>query len=582
MPGVSVYKRSCLPLGLALLVLCSGLYYARLLFAFFTGADTIFQIDTSRFSTFPEMVRVLTQPTMGNNITIGGGIFYRPLTSLQYGIYYAVWGTDPLGYHLSDLILHLAVVLLVFWLGRLIFRSYAAAILSALFFSLHPVVTSALIEPGGAGDIPMTLFFVLTAITFLLYQRSGRRLYLAISLASYLLSLMSKESAMMMWLVILAAILISAGGSQSARHRIRQSLQQVAPFTGLAVAFFFVRLFVLRGLGGYPAESNDPLTILRISGQHLTDYFVDLVSDRTLLGDAATFSELLFISLAVLAVSVLGLSALWGVRRIERLSRMRFTVEAVALAGAAALAGVAVTLPAKTASELLTNVFFSLLLASFYSLALGTVGGNWGFTRLIRRPGNAPWIMVLFLWLYLPLALSQITRTFADYNMYLPAVAFCMLLGYALATGGRKLISEGRALASSREEGTDALKLALAGLTFAVIIFSIASINELQGLKGERPDQVFLKKIASLESKLPDGGSIYIYDFPEEIFPFDGPQQHLLDTYELQAWARISAPDKDVQVNIESYKGGPVKRENLSFDTVWQGESEVALTVRIK
>ena len=69
-------------------------------------------------------------------------LFFRPISSLSYALNYAVWGMDPLAFHLTDVLIHLAATLALYALASMLgLRPWAAAI-SAATFALHPIMAS--------------------------------------------------------------------------------------------------------------------------------------------------------------------------------------------------------------------------------------------------------------------------------------------------------------------------------------------------------------------------------------------------------------------------------------------------------
>src|ERR1035437_2093301 len=79
---------------------------------------------------------------------------YCPLTWLSFAIDYQVWGRAPFGYHLTNLLLHLANTLLVLVFVREILRdrfkyATAAALLTAAIFCVDPLRAD-----SGAGANP--------------------------------------------------------------------------------------------------------------------------------------------------------------------------------------------------------------------------------------------------------------------------------------------------------------------------------------------------------------------------------------------------------------------------------------------
>ena len=74
---------------------------------------------------------------------------YTPLTWLTLGLDYLLWGMDPAGYHLSNVLLHVATAVAFYFLTIQLLRRatgsggedkalWAGAAFAALFFALHP------------------------------------------------------------------------------------------------------------------------------------------------------------------------------------------------------------------------------------------------------------------------------------------------------------------------------------------------------------------------------------------------------------------------------------------------------------
>lgn len=144
---------------------------------------------------------------------------YRPMTWASFGFDYLFWGTEPLGYHLTSLLLHAANAVLVYFLAlRLLALSFyghlsseepivrAGAGLAALLFALHPLRVEAVAWASARGDLLAGLFSLWAVLCYLRYATlSGtvRTWWLAGSLLIYALCLLSKASAITLPVVFL-------------------------------------------------------------------------------------------------------------------------------------------------------------------------------------------------------------------------------------------------------------------------------------------------------------------------------------------------------------------------------------------
>ncbi len=84
--------------------------------------------------------------------------FNRPVELASLMCDSLVWGRHPFGYHLTNILLHAAAVVLAFrWLRQLAVTPMAA-FLAALLFAVHPLVTEAVCEPSNRKDILAAIF----------------------------------------------------------------------------------------------------------------------------------------------------------------------------------------------------------------------------------------------------------------------------------------------------------------------------------------------------------------------------------------------------------------------------------------
>ena len=135
-----------------------------------------------------------------------GADYYRPLLTWSVVIDYLVWGTNPFGYHLTNVLLHTLNALLV---AHIIVRLAGPgkrypALLAALVFTFHPLHPEAVAWIAGRVDVLSAFFFLLTVRCYLAYRWTGHRRHLFFSLVALILGLGCKESVVVVPFVLLA------------------------------------------------------------------------------------------------------------------------------------------------------------------------------------------------------------------------------------------------------------------------------------------------------------------------------------------------------------------------------------------
>lgn len=140
---------------------------------------------------------------------------YRPFTTLSFLFNYAVLGNaaNAAGYHMLNVLLHLANVLLMFQLAQRVLRERMAAFFAAALWAVHPVLTESVANVAGRADLLATLA-VLGGL--LLYDRvlTGARWQRAVAglFAAAVFGVFSKESAaVLLGLMLLWDLVCGAG-----------------------------------------------------------------------------------------------------------------------------------------------------------------------------------------------------------------------------------------------------------------------------------------------------------------------------------------------------------------------------------
>ncbi len=128
-----------------------------------------------------------------NPLRLLGG--YRPLRTLSYAFDYAVWGEQPFGFHLTNIVLHAISSMLAFFVLRRITGAWIGALLGALIFAVHPMQTDSVTYISGRRDVLFGLFYLAAFLSYLRYTEKRTLLRVALFLGFWALSLLSKEMA---------------------------------------------------------------------------------------------------------------------------------------------------------------------------------------------------------------------------------------------------------------------------------------------------------------------------------------------------------------------------------------------------
>src|SRR5260221_3370796 len=95
------------------------------------------------------------------------GSFYRPLQTVTFMLDAAVGGPNPFIYHLTNLLLHIASCLSLYWLLLTLRYQRLPSFILSTIYAAHPVFVSVVAWVPSRGDELLTLFTILSVILFL-------------------------------------------------------------------------------------------------------------------------------------------------------------------------------------------------------------------------------------------------------------------------------------------------------------------------------------------------------------------------------------------------------------------------------
>lgn len=307
--------------------------------------------------------------------------YYRPLTTLSFAIDYQIWGTNPIGYHFTNTLLHCLSGVLLYGLLRSLGMSARAAAGVASIFLVHPVQTEAVVYASSRGD-SHALFYTLlglNAFSALLQKKypaigiyniraqlGSRSLKLLISLF-FAASILAKEIALASILLygVVAVTLWLHGRS---KNNLKESLSVAAGIATVLALYAGLRLTL-------------------VSLQTAVNHFVGTPYGDSVWVRVATFTKVVLIYLGILVV------------------------------------------PYNLHMERTTEVVLSLL--SWYSLAVVLLASGMLYAAWVEyAKQKTAWILLGFLWFsaaLLPVSgIVPLNDVMYEHWLYVPSIGFAI------------------------------------------------------------------------------------------------------------------------------------------------------------
>lgn len=338
---------------LAVIIAATVAVYRPILFNFFVGDDFGHLTWLKEAVVHPELVwKNFYSPWLDGTTTR----FYRPLISVFMVTDYLMWGTNGLGFHITNLLFHLASTVLIFFIARNLLGLTCAAtngsietsdsaegvshpftntwlypLSASLIFGLYPLHTEAVSWITGRVDVIVTAFYLASLWCYMSWRKNSThdRGWLAATLVFMVLGLMSKEMAVTLPVLFIAYEILLHPGKSLIESALR-SLKATVVFWLVIVAYFGLRRYALGTLvGGY----DDSLFFVPdvkefiYSWVHGLRMFIEPLN-RNMMGGHHLLTHAWEIHLALLAVTFAAVA--WLNRTITRLLLFNLAFLAIA------------------------------------------------------------------------------------------------------------------------------------------------------------------------------------------------------------------------------------------------------------
>lgn len=227
-----------------------GLLVAAAAFAAFTPAlsNGFVSWDDSLFILDNPGIRGLTPAHlrwMGSSVL--GGI-WQPVSWLSLALDHSLWGLEPAGFHLTNLLIHSATAALFYFVClRLLGGRRGAALLAALFFAVHPLRVESVAWAAERKGL-LSGFFGMAAVLSHLHGRTRA------AAAAFALSLMSKASSLPLPLALVVLDIhplgrLPADPRKWLARSLRPAWLALAPLFILSAAAFAIGMLAAHSAG---------------------------------------------------------------------------------------------------------------------------------------------------------------------------------------------------------------------------------------------------------------------------------------------------------------------------------------------
>ena len=174
---------------------------------------------------------------------------YYPVSNSTFWIEWRLWGMNPTGYHVTNLIFHIVSTLLIWYILQKL--SMPGAFLAALIFAVHPVNVESVAWIAQRKNLMAMVFFLLTILCYLKAETQppprkplywpGIGFWYRLSLVAFMLGILSKGS-----VVVLPVLLLG----------IVWWIRDVTKWDMVGIAPFFVAAVIFTGLNVWTHSSS--------------------------------------------------------------------------------------------------------------------------------------------------------------------------------------------------------------------------------------------------------------------------------------------------------------------------------------
>lgn len=241
-------------LGVFLILACAAVFvYEPLRHAGFVYDDLWYVVRNDALVTASVSDLVANPETVASPGSTLSGDVYRPLTTLTFALDRRLWGLSPVAYHLENVVLQLFAAFFLFFVLSAVAGRGVGALAGALVFLVHPVQVQSVAWISQRSSV-LAGAFGLAAMAVMVARAQPAALRVAAALVLWALALASKESAIVVPLLLGSLALVRPGSVLPDATR-GQKITAIAGFAGVACVYLLIRSHFI-GLSQTPGEDG--------------------------------------------------------------------------------------------------------------------------------------------------------------------------------------------------------------------------------------------------------------------------------------------------------------------------------------
>jgi hypothetical protein len=176
----------------------------------------------------------------------------RPVVNFSYAVDRAVWGTAPIGFHVTSVLLHMLNAVLFWQVAWTLTRSSRMATAAASLFAVHPMMTEAVGYISGRSELLCATWMLAAFLAGCRWLDQGGGRWAVAMIGLWFAALASKETAAMFPFVFAAYAWLRLAEARESDVRAKAG-RVVGAMIGFTVLAGIARIYVLAAIE-YPGK----------------------------------------------------------------------------------------------------------------------------------------------------------------------------------------------------------------------------------------------------------------------------------------------------------------------------------------